>query len=498
MEKLSPKERMKIARQAMPEQLADVRARNFEEVPFGYSAEQAVREAQRCLDCQPARCVDGCPVGVKIPEFLDLLVAEKFAEAARKIKETNALPAVCGRVCPQEVQCESECVRGKKKGDPVAIGRLERFVADFERENNLTEVPTTEASTGRRVAVIGSGPAGLAVALDLTLLGHEVVVFEALHVPGGVLSYGIPEFRLPNRIIEAEVDFLKRLGVTLKLNTVIGPTLTTDDLMDEHGFHAVFVAVGAGLPVFMDIEGENLNGVFSANEYLTRVNLMGAYDFPNYNTPVTMGRNVCVFGGGNVAMDSVRTAQRLGAASAKIVYRRSRAEMPAREEEIHHAEQEGILFQFLMTPIRFIGDSSGRLRAMECLKLELGEPDASGRRRPQPIEGSNFEEELDLAVISIGAGANPLMTSFEPDILLNQWGYIDADEDLRTTKPGVWAGGDIVTGMATVIGAMGAGRTAARSIHEYLSQPAPTWRSIADSLEAPRPPFAIPPDDRGS
>ena len=465
---MKPGERMKIERQKMPEQMPEVRARNFDEVPFGYSPEAAIKEAQRCLKCKRPFCMDGCPVGVKIPEFIQLIEDGEFAAAARKIKETNALPAVCGRVCPQEIQCEAKCIRGKK-GESVAIGRLERFCADFERENNLIELPEKAPPKGKKVAVIGCGPSGLTVAGDLILLGYELTVFEALHQPGGVLVYGIPEFRLPKRIVNAEVDYLRRLGVEFKMNMVIGPTRTIDELMEKDGFEAVYVGVGAGLPRFMRISGENLNGVYSANEYLTRSNLMKAYDFPNYDTPLARGKKVCVMGGGNVAMDSVRTGLRLGAEEAHIIYRRSRQEMPARGEEIHHAEEEGVIFDYLTTPVKFMGDDDGNLCAMECIRMELGEPDDSGRRRPIPIEGSNFVYETDLAVIAIGAGANPLLTSFEPEIELNRWGYIEADENLKTKKKGVWAGGDIVTGMATVIEAMGAGRTAANSMHKYLT-----------------------------
>lgn len=464
---MKPAERMKIKRQDMKEQLPEVRVRNFEEVPFGYSADTAVREALRCLDCKRPFCMEGCPVNVKIPEFIKLIAEEDFAAAARKIKETNALPAVCGRVCPQEVQCETRCVRGKR-GEAVAIGRMERFCADYEREEECVVLPEKRPPTGKKVAVVGSGPSGLTVAGDLILLGHQVTVFEALHKPGGVLVYGIPEFRLPKAIVNAEVGYLKQLGVEFRFNTVIGPIRTVDELLEKDGYDAVYVGVGAGLPRFLRLPGENLNGVFSANEYLTRSNLMKAYDFPNYDTPIAVGKKVAVIGGGNVAMDSVRTSMRLGAEEAHIVYRRSRKEMPARAEEIHHAEEEGIVFDLLTNPVKFKGDGQGNLRAMECIRMELGEPDASGRRRPIPIEGSNFVYECDLAIIAIGAGANPLLTSYEPEIELNKWGYVETDEENRTTKDGVWAGGDIVTGMATVIEAMGAGRTAATSIHGYL------------------------------
>lgn len=451
----------------MPEQPPEIRARNFMEVPFGLPDELALAEADRCLNCKVPLCVSGCPVGVKIPEFIQLIKAEEFAAAARKIKETNALPAVCGRVCPQEVQCEAKCVLGKK-GDPIAIGYLERFCADFEREMNLAVTPESAPPTGKKVAVIGSGPSGLTVAGDLINLGHEVVIFEALHKPGGVLTYGIPEFRLPKRIVQAEVNNLLKQGVRMELDSVMGNMRTVKELMELDGFDAVYIGVGAGLPTFLKIPGENLNNIYSANEYLTRTNLMLAFRFPVYNTPVERGKRVVVIGGGNVAMDSVRTALRLGAEKAIIAYRRAREQLPARIEEIHHAEQEGVKFHFLTSPVRFIGDDEGRVKAMECIEMELGEPDQSGRRRPIPIEGSNFIIETDLVVISVGAGANPLLTGTMPELELNKWGYIVADENGKTTVDGVYAGGDIVTGMATVIQAMGAGRLAATAIHLYL------------------------------
>jgi glutamate synthase (NADPH) small chain len=455
-------------RARMPEQPPEIRARNFQEVPYGLTEELAMAEAERCLNCKKPLCVSGCPVGVKIPEFIQLIIQEEFAAGARKIKETNALPAVCGRVCPQEIQCESKCILGKM-GNPIAIGYLERFCADFERENRLTVVPETAPPTGKRIAVIGSGPSGLTVAGDLIMLGHEVVMYEALHKPGGVLTYGIPEFRLPKRIVEAEVNNLLKQGVRLELDSVMGNMRTVKELMEEDGFDAVYIGVGAGLPTFLKIPGENLNNVYSANEYLTRTNLMQAFQFPSYNTPVERGKQVVVIGGGNVAMDSVRTALRLGAEKAIVAYRRAREQLPARTEEIHHAEQEGVTFHFLTNPVRFIGDDSGCVKAMECVKMELGEPDASGRRRPIPIEGSNFEIETDLVVISVGAGANPLLTGTMPELELNKWGYIVADETGKTSVPGVYAGGDIVTGMATVIQAMGAGRESATAIHSYLT-----------------------------
>lgn len=453
----------------MPEQLPELRARNFNEVPYGYSPDAAIEEAKRCLNCKKPACMTGCPVQVKIPEFVSLIAKGDFAAAARKIKETNALPAITGRVCPQELQCESKCILGKK-GEPVAIGNLERFCADYERENNLVEVPGKPAATGKKIAVVGSGPAGLTVAGDLIRLGHEVTVFEALHKPGGVLFYGIPEFRLPKAIVEAEVDFLLRMGVQIKLDSVIGNIRTVNELLTQDGFDAVFVGVGAGLPRFIRVPGMNLSGVYSANEYLTRSNLMKGYLFPQYDTPIIAGTNVAVLGAGNVAMDAARTARRLGAEKVCIVYRRSRQEMPGRAAEIHHAEQEGIEFLLLTNPIRFIGDSRGRIKGMECLKMQLGEPDSSGRRRPIPIEGSNSEIACDLIVVAVGSGANPLLTSATPELKLNSRGYILTDPETgKTTMKGVWAGGDIVTGQATVILAMGAGRTVAKSIHHYLT-----------------------------
>ncbi|UCH05320.1 MAG: NADPH-dependent glutamate synthase, partial [Candidatus Thorarchaeota archaeon] len=442
---------------------------NFEEVPLGLSPEQAMREAQRCLDCRKKPCVSGCPVGVKVPEFISLVGEGKFVEAARLIKETNVLPAVTGRVCPQEDQCEGDCTLFKKHGG-VSIGALERFVADYERNNNLVEIPKKPRPTGKKVAIIGSGPSGLTVAGDLILLGHEVTVFEALHEAGGVLVYGIPEFRLPKEIVRAEIDYLVQQGIVFEMNTVVGMTVTMDDLLED--YDAVYIGVGAGLPWFMRIEGEELNGVFSANEYLTRSNLMKGYLFPEYDSPLPPGKHVCVVGGGNVAMDAARTAKRLGA-KVTIVYRRAREQLPARKDEVHHADEEGIIFQLLSNPVRIFGEE-GRVVRMECIRMELGEPDESGRRRPIPIEGSNFEIACDQVIISIGAGANPLLTKTMPELKLNRWGYIEVNENNRTSMPKVWAGGDIVTGAATVIEAMGAGRIAAKSIHaDLLGLPQP-------------------------
>ncbi|MBF0527541.1 MAG: NADPH-dependent glutamate synthase [Deltaproteobacteria bacterium] len=457
----------KVPRQAMPEQEPQVRARNFEEVPLGLSAESAVLEASRCLQCKKPSCVEGCPVNVQIPEFIKCMAEGDFLGAIRQIWQRNSLPAVCGRVCPQEIQCEGSCVLGKKDA-PVAIGNLERFAADWARKGGTSELPPKAPPTGKKVAVVGAGPASLTVAGDLILRGHEVTMFEAFHRPGGVLVYGIPEFRLPKEIVFSEVNFMERLGVKLECNTVVGRSITVDELFEE-GFDAIFVAVGAGLPKFLGIPGENSIGVYSANEYLTRSNLMKAYLFPKYDTPVVIGKQVVVLGGGNVAMDSARTALRLGADQVHIVYRRSRDEMPARAAEVHHAEEEGVKFQFLTAPTKFIADDKGRVTAMECQRMELGEPDASGRRRPVIIKGSEFKIDCDLAVIAVGAGPNPLLTSSTPGIALNKWGYIDADPKTgKTALKGVWAGGDIVTGSATVILAMGAGRLAANSIHDYL------------------------------
>jgi glutamate synthase (NADPH/NADH) small chain len=466
---LSNKDKMKIPRQQMPEQDAKLRRNNFEEVNLGFTEELAKMEALRCIQCPKPTCVEGCPVGVKIKDFIALVAEGDYLGAAAKIKEDNMLPAVCGRVCPQEEQCEAKCVVGKKN-EPVAIGRLERFVADFERQHSGIKVPVLKPKTGKKVAIIGSGPSGLSCAGDLIQMGHDVTVFEALHELGGVLIYGIPEFRLPKDIVKAEVESLKKLGVDFQTNAVIGFTDTIDELM-QNGYDAVFIAVGAGLPYFLKIPGENLNGVYSANEFLTRVNLMKAYRFPEYDTPVfhCKDKNVAVFGGGNTAMDAVRTAKRLGAKNAYIIYRRSDVEMPARKEEIHHAKEEGIEFIFLSNPIEFLGDNEGWLKGVKLQKMELGEPDASGRRRPVPIENSDYIMNIDMAVIAIGNGSNPIIQKTTPDLKFNKWGNILVDENtMKTSKDGVFAGGDIVTGGATVILAMGAGRKAAAAIDEYL------------------------------
>ena len=458
----------KTPRAKMPEQKADIRRRNFEEVPLGLTPEMAIAEAKRCLQCKKPLCMEGCPVSVKIPEFIKLIADGNFSGAANKLWERNALPAVCGRVCPQEEQCEGRCILGKK-GQPVAIGYLERFAADYERKNGSGGVPVVEAKTGKKIAVIGSGPSGLTVAGDLLIKGHEVTIFEAFHKPGGVLVYGIPEFRLPKEIVASEVATLVKMGANIECNTVVGASVTIDELFDE-GYDAAYIGVGAGLPRFMNIAGENLIGIYSANEYLTRTNLMKGYLFPKYDTPIARGKNVVVLGAGNVAMDSARTAMRLGADSVKIVYRRSRDEMPAREEELHHAEEEKIEFVLLTNPTQFFGDENGRLTGMECLKMELGEPDDSGRRRPVPIKGSEYKFDCDLVVVSVGSNANPLLTHSTPNLNLNRWGNIVADPVTgKTSKKGVWAGGDIVTGAATVILAMGAGRAVANSMHDYLT-----------------------------
>ena len=451
---------------AMREHPAKERIKNFLEVPFGYDEKEAIQEAKRCLQCKRATCVSGCPVEIDIPGFIKFIAEGNFVAAIKKLKEKNVLPAVCGRVCPQEDQCEKVCALVKKY-EPVAIGRLERFAADWEATQGEAPIPEITASTGKKVAIIGAGPGGLTVAGDLIKLGHGVTIFEALHKPGGVLVYGIPEFRLPKVIVYREVDYLIRNGVKLVLDFVVGKTATVDQLLDE--FNAIYIGTGAGLPWFMNIPGENLNGVYSANEYLTRANLMKAYLFPEYDTPIVKGKKVAIIGGSNVAMDCARTALRLGADESRIVYRRSKTEMPARIEEIHHAEQEGIIFEFLTLPIKHIGDETGWIKEMECLRMELGEPDASGRRRPVPVEGSNFITSVDAVVCAIGQGPNPLIPQTTPDLKIGKWGNIEVDPKTgKTSKKDCWAGGDIVRGGATVILAMGDGRIAARSIDEYL------------------------------
>lgn len=459
-----------IQRIPMPEQESAVRATNFMEVPLGYTAEMAMAEAARCLNCKKPLCVTGCPVNINIPAFIQLIKAGDFVKSLEKIWEENSLPAICGRVCPQESQCEGKCILSRK-GDPIAIGHLERFVADLDRAEPKCEQPKKDAPTGKRVAVVGSGPSSLSVAGDLLKRGHEIFMFEALHEPGGVLVYGIPEFRLPKDIVKAEIDSLKCYGLQLYNSRVVGRTFTVDELLGEMGFDAIFLGVGAGLPKFMNIPGENLVGVFSANEYLTRANLLKAYKFPKVDTPMPHGEHVVVLGAGNVAMDAARTAKRLGATSVKIVYRRSEEEMPARKAEIHHAQEEGIEFKLLTTPIEYLGDELGRLKGMKCVRMQLEEPDATGRRRPVEVPNSSFFMDCDLCIIAAGANANPLLTSTTPDLKLTKYKYIVADEETgKTTKDKVWAGGDIVTGAATVILAMGAGRKAAVSMHEYLME----------------------------
>lgn len=454
-------------RSKMDEQPPEVRVKNFDEVPYGLTPEQAKIEASRCIQCKRPKCVEGCPVGVKIPEFVALISEGKFVEAACKIKETNVLPAVCGRVCPQETQCEETCVLARR-GEPVAIGWLEKFCADYERLGGYIKLPKKGKPNGKKVAIVGSGPAGLTVAGDLSLLGYDVTIYEAFHKGGGVLVYGIPEFRLPKEIVQKEINYLERLGVTIKYNHVIGTCRSIDELFSKDGFKAVFVAVGAGLPRFMNMPGENLIGVFSANEYLTRSNLMKAYLFPDYNTPIMRGRHVTVVGGGNVAMDCARTALRLGSSKVTLVYRRAREQMPARAEEVHHAEDEGIIFNLLSNPVEIKGNELGQVTSIKCQRYELGEPDDSGRRRPVPIKDDYFEFETDLVVIAIGNNANPLITKTTPDIKTNKWGNIEVDALGRTSKKFVYAAGDIVTGTATVISAMGGARQAAIGIHYDL------------------------------
>lgn len=458
----------------MPHQDPKIRAKNFEEVALGYTEDLAVAEAERCLNCKRPLCKEGCPVSVDIPEFISLVKERKFDDAAKVIKRTNALPAVCGRVCPQEHQCEKHCIVGKKH-EPVGIGRLERFVGDYI-VNKEPVIEKAEA-TGYKVAIVGSGPAGLACAADLARLGHSVTMFEALHTPGGVLMYGIPEFRLPKGIVQKEIENLKKMGVDIETNAIVGQIASLNELLEEEGFDAIFLGTGAGTPYFMNLPGENYNGVYSANEFLTRSNLMKAYCFPHCDTPIKVGKKVAVLGGGNVAMDAARTALRLGAEEVYIVYRRSRAELPARLEEVEHAEEEGVQFLFLTNPTKYVGSEEGWLTGLECIKMELGEPDASGRRKPIPMEGSEFVLPVDVAIVAIGQGPNPLITKTTPDLETNKRGNIVADETGKTSKVGVYAGGDVVTGAATVIKAMGAGRSAATSIHEYLMAKGPKKNS---------------------
>lgn len=466
-EQKKTRSRSKEPRMSMPEQDPQARKGNFQEVALGYTEREALAEALRCLQCKKKPCVAGCPVEIDIPAFIQMIEERDFMGAAGKLKEKNNLPAICGRVCPQETQCEELCTL-RKKGESVAIGRLERFAADFEAEKGEIVAPRGAPATGRRVAVIGSGPAGLTCAGDLARMGHEVTIFEALNAAGGVLTYGIPEFRLPTAIVKREVDYIRQLGARIELDQVIGCSRDIREIFDN-GFDAAFIGIGAGLPMFMDIPGENLNGVYSANEYLTRSNLMKAYLFPEYDTPIKHGSKVAVVGGGNVALDSARTALRLGSKEVSIVYRRSRQEMPARAEEVTHAAEEGIVFKFLTLPIRIL-EKDGWVCAMDCLEMELGEPDESGRRRPVPIKGSEFELDVDLVIMAIGTRANPLLPSTLPDLVRNKWGYIEADPITgQTSIPEVFAGGDIVTGSATVIEAMGAGKRSAAAIHKMLT-----------------------------
>jgi glutamate synthase (NADPH) small chain len=470
----SPARPVRESRHKMPEQDAVLRARTFSEVTYGFDHELAVAEASRCLSCKKPKCIDGCPVNVDIPAFIALVKEGDFVAAARAIKQRNSLPAICGRVCPQDQQCEELCVLRKKEG-AVAIGALERFVADFERGTDAVTIPERAQRTGKRVAVVGSGPAGLTLAADLVLLGHGVTVFEALHKLGGVLGYGIPEFRLPKHVVEAEIAYLRHLGVKFEVNAVIGKLYELDELFDQ-GYDAVYLATGAGLPIFLGLPGENLRNIVSANEYLTRINLMKAYLFPDYDTPAPRGTNVAVLGGGNVAMDCARTALRMGSREVTVVYRRTREEMPARTEEIVHAEQEGVQFRYLTSPVRYIGDDQGWVRQLECVPMKLGKPDASGRPRPIPIAGSTYLLNVDMVLVAVGAGPNPTLFEGCEGLERSERGYIKTLNDAgRTSLPGVWAGGDIVTGSATVILAMGAARLAAADVHRYLSDGAGDW-----------------------
>lgn len=469
---LKPRVRMDIAAQKMPEQDPVARAKNMAEVTLGYFEEQARVEAERCLQCRNAPCVEGCPVRIQIPQFIAAIADGDFKKAIGIIRETSLLPAVCGRVCPQEVQCQKTCTLGRSLKDvekAVSIGRLERFVADWERDNNENEPPVIAPPTGKKVAVVGSGPAGITVAADVRRAGHEVELFEAFHKAGGVLVYGIPEFRLPKAIVQNELDNLKKMGVVVHTNFVVGRTRKLMDLLEKDGFDAVFVGTGAGLPKFMNIEGENLVGVYSANEYLTRSNLMKAYDRDHAHTPIHSAKRVAVLGGGNVAMDAARTALRLGAEEVHLVYRRTEAEMPARIEEIAHAKEEGVQFHLLQNGKRFLGDELGNLIGMECLRYELGEPDDSGRRRPVEVPGSEFVMDVDAAIVAVGNDSNPLIEQTTPGLETDRWGHIVADENGQTSLPRVFAGGDIVLGAATVILAMGEGRKAAAAINAMLA-----------------------------
>jgi glutamate synthase (NADPH/NADH) small chain len=464
---LKPSERMKIPRQQPLEQAAVDRITNFLEVSYGFDDERSLVEAKRCLECKTPYCIDGCPVGIDIPGFIQLVVQGEYLAAVNRIREANYLPAICGRVCPQESQCEEVCVLGKKL-TPVAIGKLERFVADYEMRNNLFTVPEIKEKREEKVAVVGSGPAGLTCAAELAKLGYQVTIFEALHAVGGVLRYGIPEFRLPKEILDIETRRIEALGVKIYTNFVIGRTATIDELFDEWGFKAIFLATGAGTPNFLGIPGENLSGVYSANEFLTRVNLMGAYKFPENDTPIRIGKSAAVIGGGNTAMDAVRTARRLGARQAYLIYRRSRQEMPAREEEIHHAEEEGIQFMLLTNPVRILGDDNSWVRGVECQKMELGEPDESGRRRPVPVAGSEFVVEIQTLIEAIGQRPNPIIQATTPGLETSKRGTVVTNPVQATSRRGIFAGGDLTRGGATVILAMRDGKQAASAIHEYL------------------------------
>jgi len=466
---LKPSERMKIPRHLPIEQDAEIRITNFDEVSNGFNYELALEEAKRCLECKNPVCIDGCPVQIDIPAFIKLVYQKDYQGALDKIREANYLPAICGRVCPQENQCEIVCLLGKKR-EPVAIGKLERFVADYEMAYGKFTPPKKAESKGQKVAVIGSGPGGLTVAAELAKRGYDVTIYEALHEPGGVLVFGIPEFRLPKNIVREEVDRIKALGVKIETNVFVGRTITIDELFDELGFEAVYLGTGAGSPNFLNIPGENLSGVYSASELLTRVNLMKAYKFPQYDTPLKIGKRVAVIGGGDVAMDAVRTSKRIGPEHAILLYRRSREEMPARVEEIHHAEEEGIEFHFLTNPVAIHGDESGWVQSIECQKMKLGEPDEKGRRRPIPIEGSNFKIDVDTVVVAIGQSPNPVIQQTTPGLETTKWGTIIVDEKCKTSREGIYAGGDIARGGATVIQAVADGKLAAVSIHEYLTE----------------------------